>query len=138
MTLTKVSKSSSPFSYYGFNALPGWRYVWYASGALVFVMSVLRITVINLRETPKYLLGQGRDADVVELLQWLAHKYHRSCSLTLAELESCGVIISSHSGQMFSFGEFKMHLRGLFLTKAIGVSTVMIWFSWTLIGLAYP
>ena len=101
-------------------------------------MSILRVTVINLRETPKYLLGQGRDAEVVELLQWLAHKYHRSCSLTLAELEGCGTITSSHSRKMFSFGEFTMHLKGLFLTKAIGVSTVMIWFSWTLIGLAYP
>ena len=29
-------------------------------------------------------------------------------------------------------------LKGLFATKRIGVSTLLIWFSWTLIGLAYP
>ena len=33
----------------------------YTSGALVFVMSVARITVIRLKETPKYLLGEGKD-----------------------------------------------------------------------------
>ncbi|KAK4979670.1 hypothetical protein LTR28_003315 [Elasticomyces elasticus] len=53
----------------------GWRYVWFASGALVFVMSIARITVIRLKETPKFLLGEGKDAEVVETLQFIAHKY---------------------------------------------------------------
>ena len=38
----------------------GWRYVWYASGALVFVMSILRITVIRLKETPNSSLAKGK------------------------------------------------------------------------------
>jgi len=31
-----------------------------------------------------------------------------------------------------------VHLRGLFATRRLGISTSLIWFSWTLIGLAYP
>jgi MFS family permease len=31
-----------------------------------------------------------------------------------------------------------MHCRGLFATKRMGLSTSLIWFSWLLIGLAYP
>jgi hypothetical protein len=36
----------------------GWRYLMYTMGAMIFVMSLLRITVIRLKETPKFLLGQ--------------------------------------------------------------------------------
>lgn len=118
----------------------GWRYVWFANGALVFVMSILRITVIQLKETPKFLVAEGRDAQVVELLQSIAQKYNRPCSLTLEQLKACGVAgsTSAHAKSRFSFSEVAVHLKGLFATKKIGLSTTLIWFSWLLIGLAYP
>ncbi|KZV97996.1 membrane transporter [Exidia glandulosa HHB12029] len=116
----------------------GWRYVWFASGALVFVMSILRITIIHLNETPKYLVGVGRDEQVVETLQSIAHKYNRPCSLTLQQLEACGVTKVSHAKSRASFAEVWLHIRGLYATRRMGISTTLIWFSWTLIGLAYP
>jgi MFS family permease len=124
----------------------GWRYIWFASGALVFIMSILRITVIRLKETPKYLVGEGKDAEVIESIQSIATKYNRPCSLTLEKLQACGVIGDSgarrgsitHAKQRYSLGEISVHLRGLYATKRIGLSTTLIWFSWTLIGLAYP
>jgi MFS family permease len=115
----------------------GWRYVWYASGSLVFVMSIARITVIRLKETPKFLVGEGRDAECVETLQFIANKYNRPCSLTLAQMEACGTVVT-RSGSKWSFGEIGVHLKGLYATKRIGISTSLIWLSWTLIGLAYP
>ena len=117
----------------------GWRYVWFSLGSLVFVMSILRVTVIRLKETPKYLLGQGKDEEVVAVLQWLATKYERPCSLTVERLAACGIIGTSKSKKgKFSLGELMVHLRGLFLTKKMGLNTSLIWFSWFLIGLAYP
>jgi hypothetical protein len=68
----------------------GWRYVWFANGALVFAMSLARIFVIKLKETPKFLIGEGKDAEVIETLQFIANKYNRPCSLTLEQLEACG------------------------------------------------
>ena len=128
---------------------PGWRYVWFASGALVFVMSIARVTVLRLRETPKFLVGEGRDAEVVDTMQYIASKYHRTCSLTLERMEACGQTggvlpagrrgsVSAHASKKFSLREVGMHLRGLFATKRMGLSTSLIWFSWLLIGLAYP
>jgi hypothetical protein len=111
----------------------GWRYVMYASGALVFVMSVLRITVIRLKETPKYLLGEGRDAEVVAGFQAMAQKYNRPCSITLEMLDACGPINNAHAKSQWSIGELTIHFSGLFATKAIAISTLMIWLSWTLI-----
>jgi hypothetical protein len=116
----------------------GWRYVMFTGGVIVLVMSILRLTVIHLRETPKYLLGMGKDEQLVETLQWIATKYNRRCTLTAEKLAACGEVLSAHSKSRFSFGETWIHLKGLFCTKKIGLSTVLIWFSWTLIGLAYP
>lgn len=38
----------------------------------------------------------------------------------------------------FSFSELGFHLQGLFATRKIALSTSLVWFSWLLIGLAYP
>ncbi|KAI5459038.1 major facilitator superfamily domain-containing protein [Mariannaea sp. PMI_226] len=116
----------------------GWRYVMWTSGAIVFIMSILRITVIRLKETPKFLLGEGKDAEVIEVLQSIATKYNRPCSLTLEQLEACGVVKSAHSHSKLSLGEIIVHIRGLFATKMLAFSTGLIWLSWILIGLAYP
>lgn len=111
----------------------------FTSGALVLAMSIARVTVVRLKETPKYLLGAGEDAKLIETLRSLSERYGRPCSLTLDQLEACGVVRSTHSGKHFSLvGESLVHLRGLFATRQMGVSTFLIWFSWTLIGLAYP
>lgn len=108
-------------------------------------MSILRITVIRLKETPKFLIGEGKDAECVETLQFIANKYNRTCSLTVEQMEACGTINTterrgsiSHAKSKWSFGEIGVHLKGLYSTKRIGLSTSLIWFSWTLIGLAYP
>ncbi|KAL6400268.1 putative MFS-type transporter PB1E7.08c [Ilyonectria robusta] len=116
----------------------GWRYVMFTGGSIVFVMSVLRITVVRLRETPKYLLGVGKEAELIETLQFLSTTYNRPCSLTLEKLEACGTIKSAHSKDRFSVAETMVHVRGLFSNKPMTTSTLLIFLSWTLIGLAYP
>ena len=73
----------------------------------------------------------------------------RHCSLTLEQMQACGVTggalpsnrrgsVSTHASKKASFNEVWMHLKGLFVTRKIALSTCLIWFSWTLIGLAYP
>lgn len=91
-----------------------------------------------MRETPKYLLSKGQDAEVVECFQYIAKTYNRPCDLTLERLEACGQIRSTYGKSRYGLGEIGAHLRGLFATKKLGFSTSMIWLSWTLIGLAYP
>ncbi|KAH3920849.1 hypothetical protein HBI56_010940 [Parastagonospora nodorum] len=115
----------------------GWRYVWYASGSLVFVMSLARITVIRLKETPKFLVGEGRDAECVETLQYIANKYNRPCSLTVEMMAACGELQIT-PGSKWALGGIWGHIKGLYATRRIGISTTLIWLSWTLIGLAYP
>ncbi|KAK4449080.1 major facilitator superfamily domain-containing protein [Podospora aff. communis PSN243] len=116
----------------------GWRYVMFTSGALVFVMSALRVTVIRLMETPKYLIGLGKDREVVKTLQYIASKYDRPCDITADDLTSLGIVTGAHSNNRFSLAETAIHLRGLFSTKRMAISTCLIWLSWAMVGLAYP
>ncbi|KAK3072173.1 Major Facilitator Super [Teratosphaeriaceae sp. CCFEE 6253] len=46
--------------------------------------------------------------------------------------------VTAHASRRFSFAEILVHLRGLYATRRMGLSTSLIWFSWLLIGLAYP
>lgn len=116
----------------------GWRYTLFTGGGLVLAMSVLRVTVVRLRETPKYLLSMGEDEKVVETFEYLATKYNRPCSLTLEKLQACGTIRGVQNRKGMSFKASATHFSGLFSTKKLAASTLMIWLSWTLIGLAYP
>lgn len=116
----------------------GWRYVLALSGTLVFFMACLRVRVIRLFETPKYLLANGNDRKVVETLEAIATRYNRHFSLTYRQLDACGVVSGTHSKHRMSLSEWLVHLRGLFATKKIGISTGLIWLSWSMVGLAYP
>ncbi len=81
----------------------------------------------------------NKDEEVVEIMQWMATKYNRPCSLTAEKLQACGTVHTTKGKHgNFSVSELTVHLRGLFLTKKLGISTGLIWLSWTLIGLAYP
>ena len=116
----------------------GWRYLYYTCGSLVLVLSVLRVTVIHFHETPKYLLCNNKDQEVVALLEKLATKYSRSCSLTVDQLSQHGAVTTAHASNSFSFREIAVHYRGLFSTKKLAISTCLLWLSWACIGLAYP
>ena len=121
----------------------GWRYIWFTSGALVFVLSILRVTIIRLEETPKFLLAEGKDEAVVRVLQKIARKYDRPCTLSTEHLAACGSTTPRASTEdlplrLISLKEVAFHFEGLFVTREMGLSTTLVWFSWLLIGLAYP
>ncbi|KAF4334943.1 synaptic vesicle transporter SV2 [Fusarium beomiforme] len=121
-----------------------WRLIMFTGGALMFAMSALRILIIRLPETPKFLVSNGKEEELVSMLQKLASKYSRPCSLTLESLQACGTAnISENGGSKSSavrgLGKTLVcHVKGLFSTKKLAISTCLIWLSWTLIGLGYP
>lgn len=112
----------------------------FTCGALVLITSILRVTVVRLKESPKYLLSVGRDADLVEIYHDLARKYNRPCSLTEEALAACGpVTVGQGSGAQQSLhGTLAFHVKGLFTTRKTSATTAMVWASWAITGLAYP
>ncbi|CAF1519548.1 unnamed protein product [Adineta steineri] len=116
----------------------GWRYTFYTLGSFVFILSVLRMLVIRLKESPKWLLSQNRDAEVVKVLQEIAQSAGKQSPLTLEQLEAVGPVISPSSAKKFKFSIFLYHIKGLFPSWKVGYSTFLNIGSWALIGLAYP
>ncbi|EWY92140.1 hypothetical protein FOYG_09035 [Fusarium oxysporum NRRL 32931] len=119
----------------------GWRLIMFTGGSVILVMSITRLLMFRLHETPKYMLSAGRDSELVEQLQALATKYDRPFSLTVEQLEACGTIENKSSGKRSYHNivhQLVGHLKGLLVTQKLALSTGLVWLSWTLIGLAYP
>lgn len=126
----------------------GWRYLILTLGAITFVMFISRFFFFHLYESPKFLLSRGRQAEAVATVYGIAHcnKTHTWLTEDIlnyiggdqevtgedAKLSSLEIIKRSIS--RFSFDRFKI----LFQDKKLGLTTVLLWFQWTTIGMAYP
>ncbi|CAF1183053.1 unnamed protein product [Rotaria sordida] len=115
----------------------GWRYTFYTLGSVVFILSLLRVFLIRLKESPKWLLSQNRDAEVVKIIQEIAQAAGKECSLTLEQLESIGPVVQVNTSKYNPMIVW-YHIKGLFPNRKVGYSTFLNIASWTLIGLAYP
>jgi MFS family permease len=111
----------------------GWRYLHFTCGALVVVVAVLRVLVVRMPQTPRWLISQNRDAEVVANLATVAHRYNRPFSLTVEKLEAHGRVKNSERS-VFSGLRLKKHFSELFSTRKLAYSTTMIILNWMVIG----
>ncbi|KAH9949811.1 MFS general substrate transporter [Amylocystis lapponica] len=128
----------------------GWRYFLYAMGGLMLLLSVLRFFVFHLYESPKYLMGRGRDAEAVEVVQHVARYNGTTCSLTLEMLTEAGALAvggdkdarvdaSVRAAVLRKVRKFSgEHVKSLFATRKLAYSTTLLIIVWALIGLAFP
>lgn len=92
---------------------PGWRYTFYTLGTLVFVLSLIRMLVIRLKESPKWLLSQNRDAEVVKVVQEIAQSAGKESPLTLEQLQAIGpVVINAGSSHKYNPVIVWYHIKG--------------------------
>lgn len=115
----------------------GWRYLHWSLGSLVFVLSILRVTVLRLQHPAKWLITQGRDAEVISTLQGIATRYNRPFTLTLEHLLSFGEVQETKRSP-WSARRIKAHVGSLFETRKLAYSTVVLFLVWAIIGIAYP
>ncbi|GMG20154.1 unnamed protein product [Ambrosiozyma monospora] len=122
----------------------GWRYCWYVNSAIVLVAGLIRLFVLKLDETPKFLISVGKDEEAYEAIMKISRKYNRPCSLTLEQLKECGDIkeeyynYSKHGASISALWKVtKANIKILFSTKVVTRSTTLILLSWLFIGVAY-
>ncbi|SPO19732.1 related to PHO84 - high-affinity inorganic phosphate transporter [Ustilago trichophora] len=68
----------------------GWRYTWFLLGAITMLMWVARFWVYPIPESPKYLIGKGRDEEALQVLRFIAAQNGKSTTLTLEQLKAAG------------------------------------------------
>lgn len=140
----------------GFHENIGWRYIYWTLGGLTLAMSILRFS-FRMYETPKYLLGKGRDEAAVKVVSQIAARDGKTTWLTLshfqaidAQLEAAGRSASGEADANAPGSSSKTivrrllskyapdNIRGLFATPRMALSTSMMIVLWTAIGMSYP
>jgi MFS family permease len=121
----------------------GWRYYLIVMGGLAMIMFFLRFVVFTLYESPKFLMGKGRDEQAVEVVHKVAQKNGKTSSLTLAHLQ-----VHDRDGAVKTTATDAIkrkldvlsleHVRPLFATKKLAFSTSLIMLIWAFIGLGFP
>ncbi|KAL4067202.1 major facilitator superfamily domain-containing protein [Scleroderma yunnanense] len=127
----------------------GWRYHLLATGGIMMIMWIIRFFVFNLQESPKYLMGRGRDEDAVAAVHRVAAINDKISSLTvnhLTETEKlAGSPIQNDAKAVTSIAAMRkfsklvvIHVSPLFATRKLVYSTCILIVLWALIGLAFP
>lgn len=133
----------------------GWRYFTYTVGGLVMVLFVLRFFVFHLYESPRYLVGRGRDAEAVDVLHRVAAYNGRESRLTVGMLAAAGEAARRKMGESADVDEVRdekgkekevgavraglaasrqvfsgKHVKALFATRKLALSTTLLILMW--------
>lgn len=122
----------------------GWRYFVLTMGGLTLVMFAVRFLLFTIFESPKYLMGKGRDEDAVRIIHEVARRNGKTANLSIEDLRACepeGYVARTDAAAAVKRHLEKVditHVQSLFATRRLGLSTGLIMAVWGLIGLAYP
>ncbi|KIP06743.1 hypothetical protein PHLGIDRAFT_24417 [Phlebiopsis gigantea 11061_1 CR5-6] len=124
----------------------GWRYLLFTLGGFTLVLWALRFFIFTLEESPRFLVGRGRDAEAVAVVQRLAVYNGTTCSLTVGQLQAAGEIATPKGAELSEGHKMAVlsrtshytmdHIKALFETKKLAWSTSLLISIWGIIGLA--
>jgi MFS family permease len=122
----------------------GWRYCWYVNSGICLFAALVRLFVLKLDETPKFLVSTGKDEEAYEVLKKISVRYDRPMSLTLEDLDNCGTINQDffdpqRDGYNIKalWRAMKVNLKILFQNRLVTRSSLLIFLSWGFIGISY-
>ncbi|PIG84384.1 sugar transporter [Aspergillus arachidicola] len=127
----------------------GWRYFLITMGGLALLMCIVRCLFFTLYESPKYLMGKGRNREAVTVVHEVARRNGKTSDLSLESLDELitledeqhaprqGLSTSDQMRLLMEPLSFS-HVRALFNTPLRAWSTGLMILIWTLIGLGFP
>ncbi|OJJ48149.1 hypothetical protein ASPZODRAFT_150442 [Penicilliopsis zonata CBS 506.65] len=132
----------------------GWRYFLLAMGAIAMLMFAVRLSYFTIFESPKYLMGKGRNDEAVRVVHEVARRNGKASSLTVADLDDCDYQQQQQQQERQQQGNSGpstaeilrrrlskldlAHIKALFQTPKRAYATTLIVLVWALIGLGFP
>lgn len=122
----------------------GWRYFVIAMGGIALLMFLIRFLAFTIYESPKYLMGKGNDAEAVHVVQEIARRNKKQTNLTIDDLKACepaGYVAPTSASDAIARHMQDMkgeHIKGLFASKKLALSTTLLCLIWAFIGLGFP
>ena len=114
-----------------------------AMGLMAMAMFCCRFLLFTLYESPKFLMGRGKDEEAVRVVHEVARRNGKTSNLTLADLEvfnqvgQQGTDASAALKRKLEKVNFT-HVRALFASPKLAWSTSLIMLIWAFIGLGFP
>lgn len=132
----------------------GWRYTYWTFGGLTLALFLFRF-LIHLYETPKYLLGKGKDEKAIDVIHSIAGRNGTTTWLSMDHFQAIDTqlqaIQTSSDGGASVERDVDQAIVGrmlakwapenvlaLFSTPKMALSTSLMIFLWCSIGMAYP
>ncbi|KAL2199021.1 major facilitator superfamily domain-containing protein [Corynascus similis CBS 632.67] len=122
----------------------GWRWFLICVGGLTVLMFIIRFGSFTIFESPKFLMGKGRDEDAVRIVHEVARRNGKEVSLTVEDLRAVepeGYVPPAKAGDAIrrKLEDVKLdRIKALFATRKLALSTSLVMGVWALIGLGYP
>lgn len=116
----------------------GWRYVILTLGGATLLTLIGRSLLFNLKESPKFLLTQGRCQEAMDVLEYLADKNGVQLCLPekeiwegLYETEQLQAKSSTQNQRSFS------HKLAFLFARPLWLTTTLVWTLWALCSFGY-
>jgi len=109
----------------------GWRYYCFTTGGLILFLWTVRFAM-PLLESPRYLMGKGRNEQAVKVVHKLAKINGKTSSLTLEHLlvaernNSSKMSVPPEKRDVKYIWVAVRHFKGLFATPKIALSTTLL------------
>lgn len=114
----------------------------------MLLLFVIRFFIFHLYESPKYLMGRGRDEDAVEVVRKVAEYNGTTTSLTVEMLREAGELAgqdekggnggldtSAKAAVLRKLEKFDAgHVKPLFATKKLAYSTSLLIALWGMLS----
>ena len=120
----------------------GWRWFVIAMGGATLLMFAARVFLFTIYESPKYLMGKGRDEEAVRIVHEVARRNGRPSTLTVDDLRACeppGYVPPRAAATDAVRRKLEAvsleHVRALFATRKLAYSTGALMAVWAFIGL---
>jgi hypothetical protein len=125
----------------------GWRYLIFILGAITLILWGVRFFVFKLFESPRYLIGLGRDAEAVDVIRKVAEFNGKETGLTVEQLTEAAKVdgngekvpitfTTAESGKLGrkwlsqSSALGMQNIKALFKTRKMAFSTTLLIFLW--------
>ena len=120
----------------------GWRYFLITMGGLAMIMFIIRFVFFNIFESPKYLMGRGRNEDAVRVVHQVARINGKTSPLTVEDLQEHDRLTDDEGFEVIMREKLEKlnlaHVRALFDTPKRAYASSLIILVWAIIGLGFP
>lgn len=112
----------------------GWRLIIIITGLSSSLIVLLRVFLIRLFESPRYLISQGKIEEAINVLNTLAKLNSKTLNLTSTDFKCESLRNNEKNSFTNALIHFKSQISTLFKHKMLRISSILIWLIYTLVS----